>query len=214
MQMANYEKQKAHPFGMGEKRFEWTKFFSNGNDLKKHKRKINRSIDNLEGGIGKFLSRNRVENDKEQKTAFLLNNYNKFANRNRNRNKLIKYLSLNSQRVIEPEKDTEIKKPNKKRTYRSQEKNLLHSSGGRITSLLNKTPLKYEYKGRKTFYNSVDYGIKKDTDYFSDEFLNDRKYNRIPGVKRKHISHKLNLETKPLEGRKRYLCYNNQIIFC
>ena len=119
-----------------------------------------------------------------------------------------KYLRLNSQRVIFPDKDTEIKKVKKKRTYGSLEKNLMHTTDGRITSLLDKTPLNIRNKGKKMFHNSIDYGRRKDTNVFSDEFLNDRSYNRIPGVTRKHLIHKVNIETKPKDefgaGRKHF----------
>ena len=45
-QMVNNEIQKSHPFGQSEKRFNWINNYSNGNDLKKHK-KIERKKDNL-----------------------------------------------------------------------------------------------------------------------------------------------------------------------
>ncbi len=216
-QLASFENQKDHPFGFAEKRFEWKKMYNNGNDLKKHKRNLNRSKDNLEGGIGRFISRNERENEKEGKTDFnLFKNYNQYAGRNKNR--YIKYLNLNSQRVIQPEKDNEIKKINKKRTYHSQEKNLLHTTGGRITTLFNKTPLKIQNKTKKMFYDSVDYGRRKDTNYFAEEFLNDKNYNRIPGVDRKHLIPRAHIESQSSSlcdpGRRRhYLCYKNRVVF-
>ena len=198
--MVNNEIQKSHPFGHTEKRFNWQNY-SNGNDLKKHK-KIVRMQDNLEGGIGRFLNRNRILNEREREKNELK------THRNGSVERAHQYLNLNSQRVIYPEKDTEIKKVNKKRTYGSQEKNLLHTTDGRITSLLDKTPLQFKNRGKKMLNNSVDYGRKRDTDLFSDEFLNDKKYNRIPGVKRKHIIPKVNIETQPLDefsmGRKHF----------
>ena len=187
-QMVNNENQKFHPFGQSEKRFNWINNYSNGNDLKKHK-KIVRKKDNLEGGIGRFLTKNRLENEKQ-------NEKNSFENNPRKKNKL---LNINSQRVINPEKDTEIKKVNKIRTYGSMEKDLLHTTDGRITTLLGKTPLNFKYRGKRTYNNSVDYGKRKDTNLFSEEFLNDKSYNRIPGVTRKHLSHKVNLETQQLD---------------
>ena len=206
--MLSTENQKSHPFGLAEKRFEWANNYSNGNDLKKHKKFLNKTKDNLEGGIGRFLNRIIRENEMKREREKNLSN-NKYINRNKG----YKNLNLNSQRVIYPEKDTEIKKVNKKRTYRSQEKNLLHTTDGRITSLLKKTPLKFINKGKK-MNCSVEYGRKKDTNLFSDEFLNDKKYNRIPGVKRKHLTHKVNIETQPLDifanGRKHFSYYKNK----
>ena len=202
-QMVDNENQKSRAFGISEKRFDWVNNYSNGNDLKNHKKIIRKVKDNLDGGIGRFLNRIKIENEKETDNNLL---------KNKMRNKsLHKYLNLNSQRVIYPEKDTEIKKVNKKRTYGSQEGNLLHTTNGRITSLFDKTPLYFKHKGKKMLNNSVDYGRKKDTDLFSDEFLNDKEYNRIPGVKRKHLIQKVNIESQPLDpffsGRKHFYYY-------
>ncbi len=210
-QLVNNENQKSHPFGLAEKRFCWVNNYSNGNDLKHRKKIMCKTKDNLEGGIGRYLNKIISENERERRREIysLKNNNNKIT-----RDKALKYLNLNSQRVIYPEKDTEIKRVNKKRTYGSQEKNLLHTTDGRITSLLDKTPLQFENKGKKMLNNSVDYGRKKDTNLFSDEFLNDKQYNRIPGVKRKHIIPKVNIETQPIDefsmGRKHFYNYKNK----
>ena len=207
-QMVDNERQKTRAFGISEKRFDWVKNYSNGCDLNNHKKIIRKHKDNLDGGIGRYLNRISLENEIENQKK-----NNILKNRNISQKKALKYLNLNSQRVIYPEKDTEIKKVNKKRTYGSQEKNLLHTTDGRITSLLDKTPLLFRNRGKKMLNNSVDYGRKKDTDLFSDEFLNDKKYNRIPGVKRKHLIHKVNLETQPVDefsmGRKHFYYYKD-----
>jgi hypothetical protein len=198
-QMVNNENQKFHPFGQSEKRFNWINNYSNGNDLKIHQ-KIVRKKDNLEGGIGRFLTKNRIENEKQsEKNSF----------ENNNKRKQNKLLNINSQRVIYPEKDIEVKKVNKIRTYESMRKNSLHNTDGRITTLLGKTPLNFKYRGKRTYNNSVDYGKRKDTNLFSEEFLNDKNYNRIPGVTRKHLIHKVNLETRQLDKQNRirsYIC--------
>ena len=128
-----------------------------GNDLKNHKKILRKKNDNLEGGIGRFLTRIRIENEKEREKEA-----QKLSRNNINRKKAHKYLNLNRHRVIYPEKDTEVKKVNKKRTYGSHEKNLMHSTDGRITSLLKKTPLHFKYRGKKMMNNSVDYGKKKE----------------------------------------------------
>ena len=207
-QMVDNERQKNHAFGISEKRFDWVHNYSNGNDLNNHKKIIRTHKDNLEGGLGRYLNKISLENEIENQKK-----NNTLKNKNISQKKALKYLNLNSQRVIYPEKDTEIKKVNKKRTYGSQEKNLLHITDGRITSLLDKTPLRIRYGGKKTFNNSVDYGRKRDTALFSEAFLNDKKYNRIPGVKRKHLIHKVNLETQPLDefsmGRKHFCFYKD-----
>ena len=203
--MVNNEIQKSHPFGHTEKRFNWQNY-SNGNDLKKHK-KIVRMQDNLEGGIGRFLNRNRMLNEREREMNELKSHKNGSVERAH------KYLNLNSQRVIYPERDTEIQRANKKRTYRRNEKSLLHTTDGRITSLLDKTPLHFKYRGKKMFNNSIDYGRKKDTNLFSDEFLNDMSYNRIPGVPRKHLNQNINQESIPDDfycGRKHFRRYRNK----
>jgi hypothetical protein len=203
--MVNNEIQKSHPFGRTEKRFNWQNY-SNGNDLKRHK-KIVRMQDNLEGGIGRFLNRNRILNEREREKNNLK------SHRNGSVERAHKYLNLDSQRVIYPEKDTEIQKVNKKRTYRSNEKDLLHTTDGRITTLLDKTPLHFNYRGKKMFNNSIDYGRKKDHNLFSNEFLNDMSYNRIPGVQRKHLNQNVNQESNPNDyyrGIKHYRRYRNK----
>lgn len=204
--MISSENQRTHPFGYAEKRFYWMYNLANCNDLKNHKKLYRSRKDNLDGGIGCFLTRIKKENEKQrdaEKTFFKNKLYKK---------KIPKFLNNNSQRVIYPEKDNEIKRINKKKTYTSQEKNLLHTSGGRISSLFMKTPIQFKYGGKKILNNSIDFGRKKDTHLFSDEFLNDKKYNRIPGVKRKHIISKVNIETEPLNelsfGRKHF--YRNK----
>ena len=54
----------------------------------------------------------------------------------------------------------------------------------------------------------MDYGRKRDTNLFSDDFLNDKTYNRIPGVMRKNSIKKINYQVKPIEnikyGRKHF----------
>ena len=66
------------------------------------------------------------------------------------------------------------------------------------------------------FNNSIDYGRRKDTNLFSDEFLNDMSYNRIPGVPRKHLNQNVNQESNPDDywGRKQYRRYRNKSQIC
>ena len=124
-----------------------------------------------------------------------------------------KYQILNSQRVIYPEKDTEIKKINKKKTYEDKNKNLLHSTNGSMVSLFKKTPLLMRNKGIKVSNYSVDYSRKKETDFFAESFLNDKSYNRIPGVDRKNMFRIYN-DGGPMEkmkyGRKHFVIKNNE----
>ena len=141
--MVNNENQKSHPFGLGEKRFGWVNTYSNGNDLRTHKKIIRYTRDNLEGGIGGYVARITMENERERQRM------EKNKLKNNNRNAAYNNTKYNSQRLIYPEKNTEIRKLNKKRTYGSQEKNVLHATDGRITTLLDKTPLQYQYRGKK-----------------------------------------------------------------
>lgn len=213
-QMVNKETQKSHPFGLAERRFKWVNLYSNGNDLHRKNPPVSHIKDNIEGSLGRFLNKNMEEYKKEQeiKKNMVKNNKNKnYCNSMEKNNGKYNYKHrlINSERVIYPEKDTEITKIHKKRTYGSVEKDLLHTTDGNLMSLINKTPINFEYKGKKKFLNnSVDNSRREDTNLFSDDFLNDKKYNRIPGVKRKHLVSNINVETKPydasLHGRKHF----------
>lgn len=208
IQMVNTESQKSHPFGLAEKRFNWVKIYSNGDDLKKHKRIYrNKMKDNLEGGLSKFLSKNRFLNERNNN---MNNNFLK---------KTYKYLNVNSQRVIYPEKDTEVKRINKKRTYASIDRTFNKKNKGTYYSLLDKTPLKPIEKGKKVLINTCVNGRKKDTKLFSESFLNDPKYNRIPGVDRKQCVGNITNETEPINefayGKRHFATkfVNNSVIY-
>ena len=194
----NREMQKSHPFGLAENRFTWVKIYCNGNDLKNHRRLYNKNVrkDNLEGGIGRYLSRNKMENKKELENNILRNSMDYD---NQKKRKYI-FQSFDSKRVINPEKDTEIQKVSKKKTFEGIKNNLFFRTDGTITSLFQKTPLKTRNKGKKILSNSVDYGRKGDTNLFSDDFLNDKQYNIIPGIMRKHRIHQINNCQKPLNS--------------
>ena len=56
-----------------------------------------------------------------------------------------------------------------------------------MISLFKKTPLLLRNKGIKINHYSVDFSRKKETDFFAESFLNDKSYNRIPGVDRKNM---------------------------
>jgi hypothetical protein len=170
---------------LGEKRFAWKNIYCNGNDLKINKKRLPKRKDNLEGGIGHFFSRVKLEETKEKERE---QNLLKHTLNLKRRNKMkYKYQILNSQRVIHPEKDTEVKKINKKRTYEDKNKSLLYSTNGSMISLFKKTPLLLRNKGIKINHYSVDFSRKKETDFFAESFLNDKSYNRIPGVDRKNM---------------------------
>ena len=191
--------QKSHPFGLAENRFTWVKIYSNGNDLLRHKKLFKSKKDNLEGGIGHYFQKIKFENEKEMEKNILKNSLNNIKEKKMK----YKFQNLNSQRVIHPEKDTEKEKISKKRTYEKTENNLFYTTNGRISSLFKRTPLIVKNKGKKILSNSVDYGISRDTKYFSDEFLNDKTYNRIPGVDRKITVKQINYcGGKPLEDLK------------
>lgn len=208
-QMVNKENQKAHPFGNAESRFKWVNIYSNGNDLKrKPPQRCRCNVkDNLEGGIGRFLNRNREECQEQPRINRKNKNRSMAASRGNN------YYNINTQRVIYPEKDTEIPRVNKRRTYGCDENNLLHTTNGNILSLINKTPLVNPIKGKKRFNNSIDCKTKNgDINIFSDEFLNDREYNRIPGVKRKHLFYNSSVDnTLTKDNNRRRMHYNNQL---
>lgn len=214
-QMAHYEFQKIHPFGLTDQRFGGKKNNFNGNDLTHHKKIVrNKKRDNLEGGLGNYLTTANIDNEREReklRANLLKDNYtikymkNKIAKERAN-----KFVKFDTKRVIYPEKNTEINKVQKIRTYRSQEKNYKKHTEGRISTLINKTPLQYDNKGKKIVNNSIDYGKRKDTALFSEEFLNDKKYNRLFGVTRKLIIPKVNRESLPSDyfytaGRKRFM---------
>jgi len=198
--------QKSHPFGLAENRFTWVKMYCNGNDLKNHKKLFNIRKDNLEGGIGHYFQKIKLENDKELEVEKNLLKDN--LNHKKQKKMKYRFQNLSSQRVINPEKDTEVEKISKKRTYENSKNNLFYTTNGKISSLLKRTPLVVRGQGKKILNNSVDYGRKRDTNYFSDDFLNDKTYNRIPGVMRKNISKKMNYQVEPIEnikyGRKHF----------
>lgn len=190
--MVNEETQRSHPFGLSEPRFHYEKTstgISNGNDIKKRKLNILRK-DNLEGGIGKFLSKGIEKNNNRPNTC--TNNINLY------------YQNLNTNRVIHPNLNNEPNKQKRKRINKSMEK-YINSNNGNINYLLNKTPDSFPVKGKKRFNNSFD----NQTGIFSKEFLYDNKYNPIFGFGGKaHLSNYANKETEPKNifgsGRKHF----------
>ena len=106
--------QKSHPFGLAENRFTWVKMYCNGNDLKNHKKLFNIRKDNLEGGIGHYFQKIKLENDKELEVEKNLLKDN--LNHKKQKKMKYRFQNLSSQRVINPEKDTEVEKISKKRT--------------------------------------------------------------------------------------------------
>ena len=199
-QIVETETQKSHPFGLAESRFTWVKKYSNGEDLKKHKKLFYDKKDNLEGGIGRYFKRIQIENEKEMQQNLLKN----CLNFKREKKLKYKYQNINSERVICPEKDTEIKKVSKRRTFENYKNILLSSTDGTISSLFEKTPLIFNHKGKKMLNKSVDYGRKMENDLLSDSINNNKKNNRIPEINRKNNTQKINLQPKPLKNIKHY----------
>ena len=197
-QIVETETQKSHPFGLAESRFTWVKKYSNGEDLKKHKKLFYGKKDNLEGGIGRYFKRIQIENEKEMQQNLLKN----CLNFKREKKLKYKYQNINSERVICPEKDTEIKKVSKRRTFENYKNILLSSTDGTISSLFEKTPLIFNHKGKKMLNKSVDYGRKMEKDLLSDSINNNKKNNRIPEINRKNNAQKINLQAKPLKNIK------------
>jgi len=209
-QIDGAEIQKCHPFGLAEKRFSWVNKYNNGNDLNNHKKLFKKKKDNLEGGLGRFFSRIKLEETKEkEREKNLLEHTLNLKKKNKMK---YKYQNINSQRVIFPEKNTEKNKTIKKKTYEKLNKSLLYHTNGSLSSLFKKTPLLARNKGIKVKNYSVDLKSKKETDFLSESFMNDKSYNRIPGVDRKNMFRIYN-DGGPLEnikyGRKHFLIKNN-----
>ena len=178
--------QKDHPFGQSEKRFEW-QFLSTGEDIKNRKRCKQFHSDCLEGGIGNFMSKNcgnKVNfNNFDNKKKI---NYNKFVN-----NKYIR--NGDTKRVIFPNENKELLKPNNKRIL-TRRKGSIDAS---MNTLFKKTPISiYPLTYKRKLNASMEYSYKE-INMFSEEFLNDKKYNRIFGVPRKIIANKMHMETEP-----------------
>ena len=196
--MLNKENQKNHPFGLSEPRFhyiETSTVISNGNDIKKRNKKINNNIkDNLEGGIGKFLSIENIDNNKTIRPYSSRNNMNSF------------FKNLNTNRVIHPNLNNETNKQIRKRINHSMEK-YINKNNGNINSLFNKTPISFPIKGKKRVNGSFDY--KNSVDIFSKDFLYDNNYNPVFGNGGKlHLSNYANKENEPKDifssGRKHF----------
>ena len=187
--------QKSHPFGFSENRFKWVNIYSNGNDLNYHKKFFRRSVDNLEGGIGHYFSKIKKDNEKKMKQSLLSRYLNNTIDMKQHK---YKYQNVNSQRVIYPERDSEIERASKKKTYENSKSNLLNCTNGKISSLFLRTPWIIKGTRKKILNYSVDYGRKRDTDMFADSFLNDKEYNRIPGVLRKGNVPRINLFINPI----------------
>ena len=196
IKMLNEETQKNHPFGLSEPRFHYIETstgISNGNDIKKRNKKINNRKDNLEGGIGKFLSI-EIKNENNIKRPYTSrNNINSF------------YKNLNTNRVIQPNLNNEPSKQIRKRINNSMEK-YIYKNNGNIYSLFNKTPISFPIKGKKRVNGSFD---KNGVDFFSKDFLYDNKHNPIIGNGgRLHLSMYANKETEPKDifssGRKHF----------
>ena len=153
--MVTQESQKAHPFGLAEKRFRWSKV-SNGNDIKTFAHKnINKHKDNLEGGIGRFLSQT------DHSTFSSIYAKKKQYEQNSNFHKTV--------RVINPELDTERNKyiTHKKRSMSTE--STRHCTDGSFQSLMKRTPSSFKVRGKKR-NGSLD----KEHNIFSKEFLNEK----------------------------------------
>ena len=153
--MVTQESQKAHPFGLAEKRFRWSKV-SNGNDIKTFAHKnINKHKDNLEGGIGRFLSQT------DHSTFSSIYAKKKQYEQNSNFHK--------TGRVINPELDTERNKyiTHKKRSMSTE--STRHCTDGSFQSLMKRTPSSFKVRGKKR-NGSLD----KEHNIFSKEWLNEK----------------------------------------
>ena len=189
------EHKTNHPFFSTEKRFDWVNKYCNGNDLhrrQKNNRKI--CIDNLEGGIGKFIEtkpKKKISKQNIDKTY----NSDYYKIKNKYKNDYNKYQF--TQRVIDPEKNIEKMKVSKIKTFRSQEKNLRHITDGTYKSLMSKTPIDIPIKGRKRMNKSIDCGNKPDSILFYENRLEEcsKDNNRLFGVERKFRTKLINTES-------------------
>ena len=153
--MVTQESQKAHPFGLAEKRFRWSKV-SNGNDIKTFAHKnINKHKDNLEGGIGRFLSQT------DHSTFSSIYAKKKQYEQNSNFHK--------TGRVINPELDTERNKyiTHKKRSMSTE--STRHCTDGSFQSLMKRTPSSFKVRGKR-----INCSLDKEHNIFSKEFLNEK----------------------------------------
>lgn len=151
--MISEQNQKLYPFGQNEERFRWQNttlhnHISTGEDVNLFRIKRIRKNDNLDGGIGTFYMKNEQYKDKAINSK--KNRINSLDTKNIS-------LALNSQRVIHPYLNNEVerRKSNQKRIWASSER-FIHSTDGGITSLMEKTPLTTEIKGKKRFNTSFD----------------------------------------------------------
>ena len=167
--MVTQESQKAHPFALAEKRFRWSKI-SNGNDIKTFAHKfINKHKDNLEGGIGRFLT----QTDHSTFSAIYAKKQKYEQNKNNHK----------TARVLNPELDTEKNKYiiHKKRSMSTE--STRHCTDGSFQSLMKRTPSSFKVKGKKR-NGSLD-RVNQEHNIFSKEFLNDSKCNGLFGVMRR-----------------------------
>lgn len=125
------------------------------------RRARNRNRDNLEGGLGPFMTKE-------------YHSRRKGIERKRN--------GISTERVINPSMNNEVVPPKNKRTFYKLRQASLHSTDGSFNSLIMKTPKSFPVRGKKRC-NSV--SGKEDHDFFSKEFLMDNKANPIPGIQRK-----------------------------
>jgi len=150
----------------------------------------------LQKGIGSYIYEHGKKNRKINPSKFVNKSiYNK-----------IKYESNDynvTKRVLIPEKNLTKSKPTRKRFF-SQERNLRHTTEGSYQSLLDRTPLTFQTKGRKKINRSVDYN---DHDLFLRKNIENDNTIRLFGVERKNITKNHNLESEPPKfkfGRKHF----------
>ena len=170
--------QSSYPFGQTEQRFKWQNLNDKSNlvdpdDAKNKIRRIHKTS-NFQGGFLEFFNNNKPPKEKEKKKSKKsgsVDRYQKFVN--------------NTKRVINPELDTDerdFKHINGKKMFDSKN-DLRHSTNGSFLSLIAKTPMTFQVKGKKQF---LDRSFNENTiNLFSED------YGRIEKVKpsRKMFNH-------------------------
>lgn len=160
--------QSSYPFGLTEQRFKWQNLDDKSNPINpedhyhRHKRiEIKNSFD---GGFDNFFNKN--EPKKIRKNNSVTNLYS------------TKNYGLDSQRVILPDKNNDIKDIDNHKGKKchfsdsygaEKEKMLRHSTEGSMKSLIDKTPIKFPVRGKKKVKN-LSFDNKGTLNLFSDEY--------------------------------------------
>lgn len=170
--------QSSYPFGLTEQRFKWQNLDDKSNpinptDVKLFKKHI--PIKNsFDGGFDSFFNnKTNIQLKRNNSMGTLYNNINK-----------------NSQRVINPEKDTSIidlGQKGKKCIFidvynEDKEKQLRHSTGGSMKSLFDETPISFPIRGKRRVRN-LSFDNKGTLNLFSNDYA--KPQNKVHTLKQR-----------------------------